>query len=220
MTIRENVTQVLSELPDGVTLVAASKTRSPGEIQEAIEAGVRIIGENYVQEAESVYRVIGDKAEWHLIGRLQKNKVKKAVGLFDMIETVDSVAIASEINKRCAQIGRTMPILIEINSGREVQKSGVLPEKAVALARGISNLTNLKLMGLMTMGPLLVNPEDLRTYFRETKNLFEEIRELNLPNASMKYLSMGMTDSYKVAIEEGANMVRIGTRIFGERIDK
>ena len=219
MTIRENVTQVLSELPDGVTLVAASKTRSPGEIQEAIEAGVRIIGENYVQEAESVYRVIGDKAEWHLIGRLQKNKVKKAVGLFDMIETVDSVAIASEINKRCSQIGKIMPVLIEINSGREVQKSGVLPEKAVALVREISNLPNLKLMGLMTMGPLLVNPEGLRTHFRETKKLFEEIRELNLPNASMKYLSMGMTDSYKVAIEEGANMVRIGTRIFGERID-
>lgn len=219
MTIRENVTQVLSELPDGVELVAAAKTRSPGEIREAIEAGVRIIGENYVQEAEKAYQVIGDKAKWHLIGSLQKNKVKKAVRLFDMIETVDSVEIAREINKRCAQIGKTMPVLIEINSGREVLKSGALPEKAIELAREISNLPNLKITGLMTMGPLLGNPEDLRTYFKETKKLFSEIRELNLPNASMKYLSMGMTDSYKVAIEEGANMVRIGTKIFGERID-
>jgi pyridoxal phosphate enzyme (YggS family) len=200
-----------------VELVAAAKTRSPGEIREAVEAGVRVIGENYVQEAESAYQVIGDKAKWHFIGHLQKNKVKKAVRLFDMIETVDSLEIATEINKRCAQIGKTMPVLIEINSGREVQKSGVLPEKAIELVREISNLPNLKIMGLMTVGPLLGNPEGLRPYFKATKKLFSELRELNLPNVIMKYLSMGMTDSYQVAIEEGANMVRIGTRIFGER---
>jgi pyridoxal phosphate enzyme (YggS family) len=219
VTIRENVNQVLSELPQGVELVAAAKTRSPREIQEAIEAGVRVIGENYVQEAERAYQVIGDKANWHFIGHLQKNKVKKAVGLFNMIETVDSAEIAREINKRCTQIDKIMPVLIEINSGREVQKSGVFPEKAVALVGEISNLSNLKIMGLMTMGPLSGNPEDLRPCFRETKRLFDEIRELSLPNVSMKYLSMGMTDSYKVAIEEGANMVRIGTKIFGERDD-
>jgi pyridoxal phosphate enzyme (YggS family) len=217
VTIRQNVAQVLSELPDGVEIVGAAKTRSPWEIREAVEAGVRVIGENYVQEAESAYQVIGDRAKWHFIGHLQKNKVKKAVRLFDMIETVDSLGIAKEINKRCAQIGKTMPVLIEINSGREVQKSGVLPEKAIELVREISNLPNLKIMGLMTMGPLLGNPEDLRPYFKETKKLFSEIRELNLPNVIMKYLSMGMTDSYQVAIEEGANMVRIGTKIFGER---
>ena len=217
MTIRENVKQILSELPPGVALVAAAKTRSPGEIQEAVEAGIRVIGENYLQEAESAYQAVGDKAKWHFIGHLQKNKVKKAVRLFDMIETVDSVEIAREISKRCAQIGKTMPVLIEINSGREVQKWGVLPEKAIELVREISNLPNLKIMGLMTMGPLLGNPEDLRPYFRETKKLFSKIRELNLPNVSMKYLSMGMTDSYQVAIEEGANMVRLGTKIFGER---
>jgi pyridoxal phosphate enzyme (YggS family) len=217
VTIRENVKQILSELPPGVALVAAAKTRSPGEIQEAVEAGIRVIGENYLQEAESAYQAVGDKAKWHFIGHLQKNKVKKAVRLFDMIETVDSVEIAREISKRCAQIGKTMPVLIEINSGREAQKWGVLPEKAIELVREISNLPNLKIMGLMTMGPLLGNPEDLRPYFRETKELFSEIRELNLPNVSMKYLSMGMTDSYQVAIEEGANMVRLGTKIFGER---
>jgi pyridoxal phosphate enzyme (YggS family) len=219
VTIRENVNQVLSELPQGVELVAAAKTRSPGEIQEAIEAGVRVIGENYVQEAERAYQVIGDKANWHFIGHLQKNKVKKAARLFNMIETVDSAEIAREINKRCTQIDKIMPVLIEINSGREVQKSGVFPEKAVALVGEISNLSNLKIAGLMTMGPPSGNPEDLRPCFRETKRLFDEIRELSLPNVSMKYLSMGMTDSYKVAIEEGANMVRIGTKIFGERDD-
>jgi pyridoxal phosphate enzyme (YggS family) len=217
VTIRENVAQVLSVLPDGVELVAAAKTRSPWEIQEAVEAGVRVIGENYVQEAESAYQVIGDRAKWHFIGHLQKNKVKKVVKLFDMIETVDSLRIAKEVNKRCAQIGKTMPILIEINSGREVQKSGVLPEKATELVREISDFSSLKIMGLMTMGPLLGNPEGLRPYFKETKKLFSEIRELNLPNVIMKYLSMGMTDSYQVAIEEGANVVRIGTKIFGER---
>jgi pyridoxal phosphate enzyme (YggS family) len=217
MTIRQNVTQILSELPQGIELVAATKTREPREILEAIEAGVSIVGENYLQEAERAYQVIGDRARWHFIGHLQKNKVKKAVELFSMIETVDSLEIAKEIDKRCAQIGKTMPVLIEINSAREGQKWGILPEKAVELMTEISKLPNLAVMGLMTMGPLLGNPEDLRPYFRETKKLYSEIRELNLPRVSMKYLSMGMTDSYKVAIEEGANMVRIGTRIFGER---
>jgi pyridoxal phosphate enzyme (YggS family) len=217
MTIRENVGQVLSELPTGVELVAAAKTREPQEIQEAIEAGVRTIGENYVQEAESAHQLIGDRAKWHFIGHLQKNKVKKAVRLFNMIETVDSVEIAREIDKRCAQIGKTMPILIEINSGREAQKSGVFPEQTIELMNEISILPNLKIMGLMTMGPLLGNPEDLRPYFRETKRLFDHIGELDLPNVSMKYLSMGMTDSYQVAIAEGANMIRIGTKIFGVR---
>jgi pyridoxal phosphate enzyme (YggS family) len=217
MTIRQNVTQILSELPQRIELVAAAKTREPQEILEAIEAGVSIVGENYLQEAERAYQVIGDRAKWHFIGHLQKNKVKKAVKLFNMIETVDSLEIAREIDKRCAQIGKTMPVLIEINSAREKQKWGVFPEKAAGLVSEISKLPNLKVMGLMTMGPFLGNPEDLRPYFRETKKLYSEIRELNLPGVSMKYLSMGMTDSYKVAIEEGANMVRIGTRIFGER---
>jgi len=218
MTIRDNVTRVLSELAPGVELVAAAKTREPREILEAIEAGVGIVGENYVQEAERAHRLIGDRTRWHFIGHLQKNKVKKAVELFDMIETVDSLEIAGEISKRCAQIGKTMPVLIEINSAREGQKWGVFPEKAAGLAAGISKLPNLKVMGLMTMGPFLKDPEGLRPYFREAKGLFDRIGELNLAGVSMKYLSMGMTDSYKVAIEEGANMVRIGTRIFGERL--
>jgi len=217
MTIKQNVKQILSELPNGIELVAAAKTRTAEEVLEAIESGVKIIGENYVQEAERSYEVIGNKAKWHFIGYLQKNKVKKAVRLFDMIETVDSVDMAMEIDKRCAQIGKIIPVLIEINSGREKQKSGVLPENAEPLVREISHLQNIKVMGLMTMGPRFGNPEDSRPYFVETKRIFDQIKKLNLPNVEMKYLSMGMTNSYKIALAEGANIVRIGTLIFGER---
>ena len=215
--IKQNVDQILSELPDGVQLVAAVKTRAPGEILEAVESGVKILGENYVQEAEGIYEIIGNRAEWHFIGHLQKNKVKKAVKLFDMIETVDSSELAREIDKRCAQIGKVMPVLIEINSGREEQKSGVFPEKTEQLVKEISGLNNIKVMGLMTMGPRFGNPEDSRPYFVETKKIFDRIKKLNLPDIQMRYLSMGMTNSYKIALDEGANMVRIGSKIFGER---
>jgi pyridoxal phosphate enzyme (YggS family) len=215
--IKRNVSQILSELPDGVQLVAAAKTRRPEEILEAVEAGIKIIGENYVQEAERAYEVVGSKVKWHFIGHLQKNKVKKAVKIFDMIETVDSIELAQEIDKRCAQINKIMPVLIEVNIGREEQKSGVLPENTEQLAKEISALPNIRVMGLMTMGPLSGNPEDSRPYFVEMKKLFEEMKKLSLPNVEMKYLSMGMTNSYQIAPEEGANIVRIGTKIFGER---
>ncbi len=216
-TVTQNVTQILSELPEGVQLVAAAKTRAPQEILEAMEAGVKIVGENYVQEAERAHQAVGNRAEWHFIGHLQKNKVKKAVGLFDVIETVDSVKLAAEIDKRCAQIGKVMLVLIEVNSGREEQKWGVFPEKVEQLVQEISVLPNIKVIGLMTMGPISGKPEDFRPYFVETKRIFEKLRSLNLPNVEMKYLSMGMTNSYRVAIEEGANIVRIGSKIFGER---
>jgi pyridoxal phosphate enzyme (YggS family) len=134
-----------------------------------------------------------------------------------MIETVDSSEIAGEIDKRCAAAGKTMPVLIEINSGREAGKAGVYPEKAEQLIREIATLKNIRVAGLMTMGPLTSNQEEARRYFRETKNLFERIKESKIPNVAMKYLSMGMTDSYRVAIEEGANIIRIGNKIFGER---
>jgi len=216
MTIRENVQKILSELPEGVELIAASKTRSPQEILEAVEAGVKIVGENYVQEAERAYQVVGARAKWHFIGYLQKNKVKKAVALFDMIETVDSIELAVEIDRRCRQIGKTMPVLVEVNSGRERQKSGVLPEDAEQLIRQISVLPSIRVLGLMTMGPQFGDPEDSRPYFVETRRIFERIKLLALANVEMKYLSMGMSNSYQVAIQEGANMVRIGTKLFGE----
>ena len=215
--IKQNVNQILNGLPSGVQLVAAAKTRQPEEILDVVEAGIKIIGENYIQEAERAYGVVGNKVKWHFIGHLQKNKVKKAVRIFDMVETVDSVEIAREINTRCAQVGKVMPVLIEVNSGREQQKSGVLPEDIEQLVKAISPLPNIKVMGLMTMGPRSGNPEGSRPYFVETKKIFEKINKLNLPNVEMRYLSMGMSNSYEIAIEAGANMVRIGSKVFGER---
>jgi len=215
--IKENVKKILDELPESVELVAAAKTRTAEEIREAIEAGIKIVGENYIQEAQKAFEAIGKRVKWHFIGHLQKNKVKKAVKIFDMIETVDSYMLAQEINERCKQIDKIMPILIEINSGREKQKFGIFPEDALDLVQDISLLPQIKIMGLMTMGPRFGNPEDSRPYFTETRKVFEKIKALNLPRIEMKYLSMGMTNSYQIAIEEKANMLRIGTLIFGKR---
>jgi pyridoxal phosphate enzyme (YggS family) len=216
--IKENVRRILTELPDEVRLVAAAKTRTPEEVLEAVQSGVKIIGENYIQEAKRAYELVGKKAEWHFIGTLQKHNVRgRMVEMFDMIETVDSAEIAAEINKRCAQIGKVMPVLIEVNSGREPQKSGVFPEDVEPLIRAIYTFENIKVTGLMTMGPRFGNPEASRPYFVETRKTFERMKEVNLPNVEMKDLSMGMTNSYRIAIEEGANIVRIGTKIFGGR---
>jgi pyridoxal phosphate enzyme (YggS family) len=215
--IEDNVKKILEELPEGVELVAAAKTRTAEEILMAVEAGIRIIGENYVQEASLVSQTVGHKVKWHFIGHLQTNKVKKAVEIFDMIETVDSFKLAEEIDKRCGQIGKAMPVLIEINSGREPQKFGVLPEKTIPLIERIAGLDNIRIQGLMTMGPFLGDPEEARPYFQVTRVLFDKIKKLRPTGVDMTHLSMGMTNSYRVAIEEGANMVRIGTKIFGER---
>jgi pyridoxal phosphate enzyme (YggS family) len=217
MTIKEDVKRLLDELPAGVTLVAAAKTRTPEQVLQAVDAGITIIGENYVQEAQAAFAVIGNRSKWHMIGHLQRNKVKQAVEIFDTIETVDSLRLASEIDKRCAGIGRTMSVLIEINSGREPQKAGVLPEQAEGIVRELASLDHLRVKGLMTMGPQFGDPEDARPYFKETKRLFDEMKGLKLANVEMRHLSMGMSNSYRVAIEEGATMIRIGTGIFGER---
>lgn len=215
--VSENVKKILAELPSGVELMAAAKMRTPEEILLAVEAGIRIIGENYVQEAEEAFRVIGRRVRWHFIGHLQRNKVKKAVEIFDIIETVDSWSLAQEIDKRCSRSGRIMSVLIEINSGREPQKFGVLPDQAEDLIRRMAGLDHVRVQGLMTMGPAFGDPERARPYFTETKKLFERIKALSLPGVEMKYLSMGMTNSYQVALQEGANIIRIGTKIFGPR---
>jgi pyridoxal phosphate enzyme (YggS family) len=215
--IKENVKKLLDELPVEIEVVAAVKTRTVEEIVEAINTGIRIIGHNYVQEAEAIFKEIGHMAQYHFIGHLQTNKVKKAVEFFDMIETVDSVKIAAEINRRCAQIRKIMPVLIEVNSAKEPQKHGVMPEDVENLAKWMTSLNHIKVMGLMTMGPFTGNPEEARPYFIKTRECFEKIKSSNISNIEMKYLSMGMTNSYKIAIEEKANMVRIGTKLFGER---
>jgi hypothetical protein len=218
--IRENIRSVLQGLPPHVILVAAAKSRTPGEILEAVEAGVPVVGENYVQEAAAAQAVVGRGVKWHFIGHLQTNKVKKAVEIFDLIETVDSLKLGREINKHSGGLGKTMPILIEINSGREPQKSGVLPEDAEALIRELSRLPNLKVEGLMTMGPETGDPEESRPYFRLTKEIFDRFRGLSIRGVAMMWLSMGMSHSYRVAIEEGANMVRLGTLLFGPRLER
>ncbi len=216
--IRQNVAELIARLPEEIEVVAAAKARSPQEVLEAVQAGIKTIGENYVKEAKEAYKLVGKRANWHYIGTLRKHNVRKtALEIFDMIESVDSLEIVREIDKKCAQIGKMMPVLIEVNSGREPQKSGVLPEDVERIARGISELKNIKVVGLMTMGPRFGNPEESRPYFAETRRIFEKIKALRLPNVEMKYLSMGMTNSYEVAIEQGANIVRIGTKIFGER---
>jgi len=217
MPIRENVRRLLEELGLGIKLVAAAKSRTPAEVLEAVDAGIRIVGENYVQEAQAAFQAVGHRVEWHFIGHLQTNKVKKAVEIFDLIETVDSLRLATEIDKRSADAGKTMPVLIEINSGREEQKFGVFPEAAEGLIRDMAGLKNIRVMGLMTMGPLWGDPEEARPYFQETKKAFDLIKELDIPGVRMDVLSMGMTSSYSVAVREGANMVRIGTMIFGPR---
>ncbi|NQV04858.1 MAG: YggS family pyridoxal phosphate-dependent enzyme [Candidatus Omnitrophica bacterium] len=215
--IKDRARRILDELPEGVELEAACKMRTPDEILEAIDAGIKIIGENYIQEAEKAYEVIGNKARWHFIGHLQKNKVKKAVKIFDLIETVDSLELAEEINKVSMKENKITSVLVEINSGREKQKFGVFPEDTERLVKKLVELDNVKVRGLMTMGPLSGDPQAARPFFIETKKIFEKIKMLALKRVEMRYLSMGMSNSYKVAIEEGANIVRIGTKIFGER---
>jgi hypothetical protein len=215
--IKENVRKLFDELPSGVQLVAATKSRSAAEILEAVEAGIKIIGENYVQEAEKKFKVVGRRVRWHFIGHLQRNKAKRAVEIFDMIETLDSFEIAGEIDKVCKTKDKVMPVLIEVNCAGEKQKFGVLPKEVEPLIKQLRQLKNVKILGLMTMGPLLKNPGELRSYFRETRRLFESIKSINFPGVEMRYLSMGMSDSYRIAIQEGANLVRIGTAIFGKR---
>lgn len=215
--ISASVIEITKSLPPDVQLAAASKTRTPEEVQAAIRAGIKIIGYNYVQEAEKMYQVIGNQVQWHMIGHLQRNKVKKAVILFDMIETIDSWNLAETIDYHCAAIGKTMPVLIEINSGRESNKTGVLPEEVDELAWEISDLPNLRVQGLMTMGPRFGNPEDARSYFKATKAAFDHLSQAKIVNVEMRYLSMGMSNSYHIAIEEGANIIRIGTKLFGDR---
>ena len=216
--IRARVAHFMTTLPPHIECGAAAKTRSPEEVQTAIEAGIRIVGHNYVQEAEIMIDQLGrEAATWTMIGHLQRNKVGAAVRLFDSIQTVDSLRLAEAIDRECRTQGRTMPVLIEVNAAREAQKSGVPPEDVLDLVRETARLTSLRIRGLMTLGPLVDDPEALRPVFRRTKELFDRVAAAHIPNVSMDTLSMGMSDSYEVAIEEGTTMIRLGTALFGPR---
>ena len=199
-SVKRSVEICLESLPSNVLLVAAAKTRTPEEVKTAIHAGVKIIGYNYIQEAERMFEQIGHSVQWHVIGHLQRNKVKKAIHIFDMIETLDSKRLAESINTHCRDEDKIMPVLIEINSGRESNKTGVLPEEVDELINEISHLSHLRIQGLMTMGPRFGNPENARPYFRATKEAFDRLSKKRLSNVDMHYLSMGMSNSYQIAI--------------------
>ncbi len=198
--------------PREITLVAVTKTRSVAEIKEAVACGVTDIGENYVQEAELKYGEVGDAAKWHMIGHLQRNKARHAVEFFSLIHGVDSEKLAREIGRRAEAIGRTVDVLVEVRISHEATKLGVESDQALPLVEQISEVSGIRVCGLMGMAPFVDDPEQTRPCFSNLKMLWDK-----LPREQRLYLSMGMTQDFEIAIEEGANMVRIGTAIFGPR---
>jgi pyridoxal phosphate enzyme (YggS family) len=225
MSLRENLERikekirVKSELvgrdPQKITLVTVTKTVEADRVEEAIAAGVNIIGESRVQEAKEKYEKVESRVIWHLVGHLQRNKAKDAVKIFDLIHSVDSAKLAKEIDKQARKVGKIQKILIEVNVSGEESKYGLSPEGVIPFLQEVSGLPNIKVEGLMTMAPLYENPEDCRPCFKKLKELVEKVKTENIKNVEMTYLSMGMSNDFEVAIEEGSNMVRIGRAIFG-----
>lgn len=203
--------------PGEIRLVAVSKTKPSTMIEEAAAAGQNIFGENYVQELATKAAEVRSAVEWHFIGHLQSNKVKYIAGLASMIHSVDRFSLAKEIDRQWAKTGKVCDILIQVNISGEGTKSGTTSEEAENLVRQVSNLKSLHICGLMTMPPFFDDPEGARPYFSGLRSLSEKIDSLNIPNVSMKELSMGMSGDFEVAIEEGATLVRIGSAIFGGR---
>jgi len=201
--------------PEKIKLVAVTKTVTIEQIKEAINAGIKIIGENKVHEAKEKYHILTAEIEWHLVGHLQTNKVKYAVEIFDLIHSVDSVKLAKEINKRSLQFGKISNVLIEVNVSGEDTKYGIKLEEAELFIKKISEFPRISVRGLMTIAPMVKDKEETRQYFGKLRELSEEIKCKNIRNVKMDYLSMGMTEDFEIAIEEGANMVRIGRGIFG-----
>ncbi len=203
--------------PAAVKLVVVTKTVDVERIREAAADGAAILGENRVQEAKDKIEKLGQIASWHLIGRLQSNKAKYAVKLFDLIHSVDSIGLAKEIDRQAAKIGKVQNVLIEVSIAGEEQKAGVMIDETAALIRDAAKLKNIAIKGLMTIPPFLDDPGAVRPYFRKLRELTESIARENIPAVSMQELSMGMSGDFEAAIEEGATMVRVGTAIFGER---
>lgn len=203
--------------PDSITLVAVTKTVAVDRIREAIEAGHGVFGENRVQEAQEKVQALGRRVQWHLIGHLQRNKVRYVGDLFEMIHSVDSLPLAQDIDRRAAQRGIVMPILIQVNIGDEGTKSGVPATEAPALVQAIATLSHIAVKGLMSVPPPVADPEDARPYCVQLRRLAEQIGQANIPHVSMAELSMGMSHDFEVAIQEGATLVRVGSAIFGPR---
>ena len=228
MGVSENLNDVISKIraaalkanrdPGSVRLVVVSKTVGPERVMEAVSAGALILGENRVQEAaakmESVTGRIPAGVEWHLIGTLQKNKAKHAVGVFRLIHSIDSVELAREIDRQAAKRGLVQNVLLELNIAGEASKHGFAPEEAKAAAKEVSGLANISLDGLMCVPPFTDDPEDSRPFFVKMRGLLAEINTMGL---NLTELSMGMTQDYEIAVQEGATLVRVGTAIFGAR---
>lgn len=225
--VKENLTKVRERIalaaeraernPSEIVLVGATKSVDYERINAAIEAGLEHIGENYAQEAWEKYQKIGDVVTWHFIGHLQTNKAKMVVRFCKFVQSLDRLTLAEELNKRAEQIGRVIECLVEVNIGGEKTKSGVSPDEVEQLIRQVSQFPNIQVVGLMAMPPFFPDPEQVRPYFRQMRKLFERLKGIDLPRVEMRYLSMGMSHDFEVAIEEGSNMVRIGTAIFGPR---
>jgi len=218
--ISENIRKLRKEVPDTVAIVCVTKGRTIDQIVEVIAAGIRDIGENKAQEALTKYRGIQHTAygtqpiRWHMVGHLQTNKAKDAVRIFDLIHSVDSLHLAEEIDRQAAKINKVQDILIQVNTSGEESKFGLRPESLIEAFLIIKALKNVSIKGLMTIAPLVDNPEKARLYFRRLKELRDKIYELRVTSYESLALSMGMTDDYKTAIEEGANMIRLGRAIF------
>lgn len=204
--------------PEEIRIVAAAKGQGRVKILEAIDAGIEIVGHNYVQEAlNEMPDAIPPSVQYHLIGHLQRNKVGKAAGLFDVIETVDNADVAKALDRRVREVNRTIGVMVQVNLGEEPQKSGISPRDLEGLVGLVRELTHLRLMGLMTMPPFFDQPERARPFFAALRNLRDRLMKIGLLAPEMKELSMGMTGDFEVAVEEGATLVRIGTALFGPR---
>ncbi|MEK7850570.1 MAG: YggS family pyridoxal phosphate-dependent enzyme [Deltaproteobacteria bacterium] len=224
MTVADNVREVAERISraaaragrrvEDIKLVAITKTIDIDMILEAVAAGIKVLGENYLQEAKGKVAAIGHGVEWHMTGHLQRNKARDAVNLFDMVQTIDSLELAVELDKRARSAGKVISGLIEINIGGEGSKSGISKEELAPLLRSLKLLNNLSIQGLMTIPPYFDEQEKVRPYFRALRELRDNA---NREGFSLKELSMGMSHDFEVAVEEGATMVRIGTAIFGER---
>jgi pyridoxal phosphate enzyme (YggS family) len=216
MDTAERCANVLRRVPAGVTVVAATKGRTPEEIREAIRAGISHIGENYVQDAVAKRALVSEPATWHMIGRLQRNKATKATDIFDWVQTVDSLELVERLDAAAARAGKTLPILVQVNIGREPRKAGALPEAVLSLVAEVSRFSHLVVRGLMAIPPLPERPEDSRPYFRALRQLRDELNRERSGNA-LDVLSMGMSTDWEVAVEEGATVIRLGTALFEPR---
>jgi len=220
LRVKEQISLLCSRInrdPNSITIVAVGKGRTLEQIKEAIEAGITDIGENRIQEALVKYNQLGTanyKLRTHMVGHLQTNKVKDAVKIFDLIQSVDSAHLAEEIDEQAARIHKIQDVLIEVKTSPEASKSGLKPEETIEVIKKIAGFKNINIKGLMTIAPLVDAPEKARPYFKKLRELRDEIYELRVTSYELRILSMGMTDDFEAAIEEGSNMVRLGRAIF------